>query len=194
VAALFGLGALVGTVGDRFHLHAGVLSYPDVGVLWGQPLWVPLLFGAAGLVLPSANAALLVLAHEREQRGSARRLAAEVLWFLSAYASTALFRRAPALLTIALVVAWGIRVALAPTLDRLLAGPIFALAGPMFEAALSWTGAFRYRHPDLLLVPAWLPALYLHASLMTREAALVFLVRARRGTSTSPSRPNGSSG
>ena len=47
-------------------------------------------------------------------------------------------------------------------------------AGPPFEAALAATGAFSYRQPDVLGVPVWLPALYLHLSLFTRQIHLGF--------------------
>jgi hypothetical protein len=181
VALLFALGAVVGTAADQIHVRAGVLSYPrGSALLPGQPSWVPLLFGAAGVALPLGNAALLRLALERPSPGSIRGVASAVLWFFTAYASTALLQAVPLLLATALVLAWSARVALRPTLDKLLAGPIFAFGGAVFEAWLSSTGAFHYRHPDVGLVPAWLPALYLHVSLMTREACLLFLARTAR--------------
>jgi hypothetical protein len=184
LGALFVLGAFIGTAADQIHVRSGVLSYPRPSQLIpGQPLWVPLLFGAAGVALPLANGALLRLARRRTSPGSARAVVSGVLWFFGAYASTALFQTTPRLLTIALVLAWGARVAHRPTLDKVLAGPIFALGGALFEAGLSSTGAFQYRAPGVWLVPAWLPALYLHASLMTREACLAFLALARDGES-----------
>jgi len=97
-----------------------------------------------------------------------------VVWFYAAYTSTGLFQGTPLALTLALVALWTARLAIAPTMDKAIAGPIYAIAGSLFESALSSTGGFHYRHPDLLLVPAWLPALYLHVALMTREAFLVF--------------------
>ncbi|HVI74556.1 MAG TPA: hypothetical protein VM683_06190 [Anaeromyxobacteraceae bacterium] len=182
VAKLFGLGAFIGTAADQIHVRSGVLSYPRPSALLpGQPLWVPLLFGAAGVALPLANAAMLRATRERPPRSTVRGLAAAVLWFFAAYASTALFQAESRALAIALVSVWAARVALRPTPDELLAGPLFALGGALFEAGLSSTGAFQYRAPDFLLVPAWLPALYLHVSLMTREACLAFLGRGRDG-------------
>ena len=179
---LFGLGALVGTGADQIHVRAGVLSYPRPSeILPGQPLWVPLLFGAAGAVLPMLNAALLRLTPRSASRGSVRAVASASLWFFAAYASTALLQSAPLLLGLALVLVWAGRVALGPAMDKVLAGPLLALVGSLFEAGLSSTGAFQYRRPDVLLVPVWLPALYLHASLLTREAYLAFLSRRRGG-------------
>jgi len=174
VPLIFALGAVLGTAGDQLHLRSGVLScgWP---LLFGQPLWVPLVFGAAGVVLVLSHAPLLRLARGRPPRASGLGFARSVLWFYAAYACTALFRDAPLALTAALVGAWAARVALAPATDKLAAGVIYAIAGAVFESALSATGAFHYRRPDLLLVPEWLPALYLHVSLMTRKAYLVFV-------------------
>jgi hypothetical protein len=143
-------------------------------MLSGQASWVPLLFGVGGLLLVVGHAVLLRVTREQAPRASRGHLASSVLWFFAAYTSTAVFRHAPLQLTLALVVAWAVRVSLAPTREKVLAGLVYAIAGPLFESALSSTGAFGYRHPDLLLVPAWLPALYLHVSLMTREGYLAF--------------------
>lgn len=170
---LFALGATIGTVADQLHVRSGVLAYPHPAPwLGGEAPWVPLLFGAAGVVLPLSNAWLLRLSRGPPRPAPLRDLAAAVLWFFAAYLSTALFQGAPLRLAAALGVAWLARLAAAPALDAAVAGPAFAVAGSLFEAALSSTGAFRYLRPDLLLVPAWLPALYLHASLMTRAAAV----------------------
>jgi hypothetical protein len=148
-------------------------------MLSGQASWVPLLFGAGGLLLVAGHEVLLRVTREQAPRASRAHLASSVVWSFAAYASTAVFWSAPLRLTLALVVAWAVRVAFAPTREKLLAGLVYAIAGPLFESVLSSTGAFHYQHPDLLLVPAWLPALYLHVSLMTREGYLAFL-RGRR--------------
>jgi hypothetical protein len=175
IPLLFALGAVLGSAGDQLHVRWGVLSYARGSpLLFGQALWVPLLFGAAGVALVLGHAPLLRLAREGSARASGRGFAASVLWFYAAYASTALFADARLALGAALVLTWAARVAVAPSADKLMAGVLWAMAGPLAEAALSATGAFRYRRPDVLLVPAWLPALYLHVSLMTREAYLVF--------------------
>lgn len=172
---LFALAAVLGTAGDQLHVRFGVLSYPRGSpLLFGQALWVPFLFGAAGLVLVLGHAPLLRLVHDRSSRGSRFGFAISVVWFCGAYASTALLAGSPLILALALVGAWGARVRMAPKRDALLAGVAYAILGPLFESTLSATGAFHYATPDLLLVPQWLPALYLHVSIMTREAYLLF--------------------
>ena len=136
-------------------------------------------FARSFLACSAPHELLLRLAPAPAAQGSARGLASAVVWFCAAYASTAQFQAAPLPLALVLALAWCGRVALSPTVDKLLAGPIFAVGGALFEAGLSSTGAFHYRHPDVLHVPVWLPALYLHVSLMTRDACLVVLHRAR---------------
>jgi Protein of unknown function (DUF2878) len=181
IPSLFALGAVLGTAGDQLHVRWGVLAYARGSPLvLGQPPWVPLLFGAAGVVLVLGHAPLLRLAPDRSARASGPGFAASVLWFYGAYACTALFADRRLALTAALVAAWGARVAAAPAADKVPAGVLWAIAGPLFEAALSASGAFHYRRPDVLLVPVWLPALYLHVSLMTREAYLFFFRGKRR--------------
>jgi Protein of unknown function (DUF2878) len=172
---LFALAAVLGTVGDQLHVRFGVLSYPHGSpLLFGQALWVPLLFGLAGVLLVLGHAPLLRLGPAGSARGSRFRFAMSLVWFYGAYASTALLAPTPLILAVALVGAWGARVVVAPKPDQMLAGVLYAIVGPLFESALSATGAFHYTRPDLLLVPQWLPALYLHVSIMTREAYLLF--------------------
>jgi hypothetical protein len=191
IPLLFALGAVVGTAADQIHLRSGVLSYPrGAAAPFGQPLWVPLLFGGAAVALVLGHAPWLRLGREGAPRASSARFAASVLWFYAAYAATGLLHGTPRVLALALAALWAGRVAIAPTVDRAIAGPLYAMAGTLFESALSSTGAFHYRAPDLLLVPAWLPALYLHVSLMTREAYLVFFPpRPAGATLASPHAP-----
>jgi glycerol-3-phosphate acyltransferase PlsY len=182
IPVLFVLSALLGTAGDQLHVRFGVLGYARGSpLLFGQAPWVPFLFGAAGVALVLGHAPLLRL-REGSARASTAGFALSVLWFYAAYAATALLASAPVVLGAALFAAWGARVAATPTADKVVSGVLYAIAGPLFEAALSATGAFHYRRPDLLLVPLWLPALYLHVSLMTREAYLVFFGGAPRGS------------
>jgi hypothetical protein len=182
VPVLFGVGALIGTAADQIHVQSGISVYPrPSSLLFGQAWWVPLLFGAAGLALASWHAVLLRLTGEQTPRASSLGVARSMLWFLAVYASTAAFQHTPLRLTLALVLVWIARVATAPTKEKVIGGPILAVGGSLFEAALSSTGAFHYQHPDVLLVPAWLPALYLHASLLVREACLAFIARPRAG-------------
>ena len=165
-------GAVVGTLGDQIHVQSGVLWYrhPALG---GQSVWVPFLFGTAGVGLVHAHR-LFLRPKPGEPAPPARSLVVPGLIFAAAYLATGIGRSRPLLVAAALTVAWMIRLLLHPAGDKVAAGLAFAAGGPLFEAALSATGAFSYRHPDMLGVPVWLPALYLHLSLLTRQIHLVF--------------------
>jgi hypothetical protein len=167
--ALFVAGAIVGTLLDRIHVAAGVLWYTHPA-LAGQAVWVPLTFGVGALLLMSGH--LIFPPHERPAAPAT--LAAPALGLLLAYLATAALADRALLLTLVLLVAWIVRVLRDPTADKLAVAIAFALGGPIFEAMLSATGGFFYRQPDLLGVPVWLPALYLHVSLLTRQIALVW--------------------
>lgn len=156
--------------------------------MFGQAPWVPLLFGASGLALTAGYAGLARLAGERAPRATLPELARSLLWFFAAYASTAAYQQKPRRLALALVSCWMARVLAAPTAGKLVAGPLLAAAGPLFESRLSSTGAFRYRRPDAMGLPLWLPALYLHASLMVREGQLA-LFPPERPRGFAPGRP-----
>ena len=167
--ALFMAGAIVGTLLDRIHVAAGVLWYARP-VLAGQAVWVPLVFGVGALLLMSGH--LIFPPHGRAAAPAT--LVAPALGLLVAYLATAVLADRPLILALVLVIAWLVRVLREPTADRLAVAAAFALGGPLFEATLSATGGFFYRRPDMLGIPIWLPALYLHVSLLTRQIALVW--------------------
>ena len=169
-AAVFAAGAMVGLVFDRIHVVTGVLWYAHPA-LFGQAVWVPLLFGAGGLVL--VNGHRLFVRHPPTLQPSPFSLVAPAVAFAAAYVATGLWSDHPVWLTAGLVLVWLCRVAIRPTRDRIAAGLAFAVGGPLVEATVSATGGFFYRRPDLLGVPIWLPALYLHVSLFTRQIDLL---------------------
>ncbi len=172
-ALLFVAGAIIGTALDRIHVVAGVLSYVRP-VLAGQAVWVPLVFGVGGMVMVNGHR---LFRRDAAAAPPARSLVLPALAFVTAYVATAVARDTPAMLAAGLVLAWISRLVLHPSGDRVAAGLALALGGPLVEAGLSATGGFHYTRPDLLGVPIWLPALYLHASLLTRQIDLVFRPR-----------------
>ena len=139
-------------------------------MLAGQAAWVPLVFGAGALLLMSGH---LIFPPDEPQAAPAT-LVAPAVGLLVAYLATAVLTDRPLVLALGLVTAWVVRVLRDPTRDKLAVATAFALGGPLFEATLSATGGFFYRRPDLLGIPIWLPALYLHVSLLTRQIALVW--------------------
>ena len=175
-AALFILGAIVGTALDQLHVMGGVLAYPRPAFL-GEAAFVPFLFGGATVSL--------TLFWRLAFRGGAPRWPSAALFglylldFACAYLLTVLLRDLPAISLFALSVSW---VALAaPHGARPLAyGVAVAVAGTLTEAALCHLGLFRYLAAGLLpglAVPLWLPGLYLHASLATRALDQAFFPR-----------------
>jgi hypothetical protein len=180
---LFVLGAVVGTLGDRIHTYWDVLSYPHP-VLFEEAWWVPLLFGVAGIVLVGTQRNIrrwcgepAAVASPSARRTATRELATTFAWFAGAYLSTGLFKAYPVALTAALVASF-----VARALARTQAHPrslwwgalAVGVGGPLFEAALSATGAFAYARPHLWGVPMWLAALYLHAALFVRALERVW--------------------
>lgn len=165
---LFAAGAILGTALDHLHVAAGVLSYPSP-FLFDQAAWVPPLFGFAVVAFAQLHAPFRPPAAGRRPPSWPRLLAALSL-FAAAYAVTALGFRSPVALLGVLVPSWAL-LASGPGFGKRLAyGLLVAAAGTAFESALIALGGFRYlAGPAVLRVPIWLPALYLHASLLTAQ-------------------------
>ena len=165
-------GAVVCTLCDHLHVAFGVLSYahPDV---WGQAWWVPLLFAVStwSVIVGVVPARALFGAEPWRAPVSPAPIVFGGAMFVMAYAFTAFAPAGPNVIVGALVLLWVLRVA--KGVPRWLLGYslIVAVAGPSVEATLSSLGMFSYRSPDLLGVPRWLPALYLHAGLVAGPVA-----------------------
>jgi hypothetical protein len=163
----FAVGSLIGTLFDRIHVATGVLQYPRP-VLAGQGWWVPFLMGGAGVALVSGRMPLLRRLGDRRNDPS-EGLVVSIVWFGAAYLASGLFQSNPLTLASALSMAFVVRAAVykLPAREWLLAVAT-GVTGTLFEAVLCALGSFSYVHPDALRVPAWLPALYLHAALLAR--------------------------
>jgi hypothetical protein len=157
---------LIGAACDQFHVQSELLSYPDPW-LWDQAAWVPLNFavlltGLVAVTIPLARAAARRGVREPRAAG----LAADLAWFVGAYAVSGLVAPDhPDALAIAYVVVWLPRVALRP--DRALLVPYgiaLAIAGCLVEAAEIQLGWFAYAEPDVIGIPLWLPGIYLHGA------------------------------
>lgn len=147
------VGAVAGVLGDQIHVIGGVIVYRDP-LLFGQPWWVPVQYGLAAVV-GYAGASRLRASHERISVASG--------WFLGAYLATAVFQRWALPLALVLGVV-GLARAVRLGVVCLAFGLAVALFGVLWEAGLTFTGAFSYRHPNVLGVAFWLPALYLNAA------------------------------
>ena len=175
--AVAAMGAAVCTLGDYFHAASGVLSYPNP-VLGLQAWWVPPLFALA-TVACVLSAALFggPRGWRAEKAPSLGRVAVDVVAFFVAYASTSAFHDLPNTLLLVLG-AWWIARAVSGLRPWLIAHCLLlAVSGALCEAALSAAGLFSYGAPDLVGVPRWLPALYLHAGIASARL-WIYLARA----------------
>ena len=171
---LFGLGAVVGPIGDAFHVHSGTTDYPkDVfGLyLWRLPFWVPLIFGCAGLAIGLSHPQMDRLLGAPQQRPGSRSLDLVVFGiaaFLGIYAMTAYAPLVPegsldVLIAVSALLMWGL---LDRTWQGLVLAVLTALVGTTTEILLVKLGAFEYLPPKngLFGVLTSLPWLYISAS------------------------------
>jgi hypothetical protein len=147
------VGAVAGVLCDQIHVVGDVIVYRDP-LLFGQPWWVPVQYGLAAVVG-------YLGAHHL--RGGSERLAVASAWFLGAYLATAVFQRWPLPLAVVLGLI-GLARAGRLGVRSLVFALAVALFGLVWEAGLTSTGAFSYRHPNLVGVAFWLPALYVNAA------------------------------
>lgn len=185
LAALFLVGAVLGTLGDQIHVQFGVLYYPKPFLL-GQAFWVPLLFGAGAPLMVHGEAMVQGLTKRGmiAERPPRTAVVLPGILFFAAYFATGLFAAWPIALTVGLTLTWIIRAALITrrrqaTARELLFGAVaMAIGGTLVEALVSAIGAFYYRKSDFIGVPIWLPALYFHLSLLTRTIYFAFVAPA----------------
>lgn len=169
-------GAVLGPLADYLHLATATTRYPlrsfPAGVsLFGMPLWVPLLFGVATLVIGLSHPfADRLLGGKKSRPGARSWLGATsgLAIFLGLYAASAFLPletggwRDVALGLGALSI-WAIWEG---TWQGLLLGTLTALGGTGVEILLVHFGVFDYtpQNANFFGVASWLPALYLAAS------------------------------
>ena len=164
--ALFVFGGIGLAACDQIHLRFGVLRYPHpTPGLFGQPWWVPCLFGLATIVIVATALPFARAARPRTPEAYVSPYASGGIWFLAAYLLSGLAYRWPVPLAILYLVTFVLRVIWrgdrAPILGY---AALLAAGGTLFEAWLSSTGAFAYTVTPWWLVPLWLPGLYLHGA------------------------------
>ncbi len=168
LAVVFALGAVGGTALDHLHVAGGVLAYPDP-VLLGHAAWVPVALGLAAAL--GARLAVLLGRRAIGPRPSWLRLSIDAVLFVGAYGVTAAVPGRTALVAAVLGTAWLARsVGGRDPTWRILHALACATLGIAVEAGLVSAGAFRHRYPDVLGVPAWLPALYACAAPLLADA------------------------
>lgn len=149
------------TVGDQFHVQFGVIGYPGPGVLWGQAWWVPPLFAIAsvGFVVAAWPLAPFI------EKPTRRSIIVDTAWFFGSYVASGLLGHRVVGLTSLFVGLWMYRIA-----NRTDRRPVvwlslaLAVLGTLGESAIHATGAGWYTNRNILLVPAWLPVLYMQGA------------------------------
>ena len=156
------------TAGDQFHTQFGVISYATPGPLWGQAWWVAPGFAVATLGFIASAWPIA----PKIRQPSRSDFVAGTLWFFGSYAVSGALGQHSVLLTLAFAGFWLMRVIGRSDQQMVIAFSIgFAVAGTLAEFALHSTGICRYEPRDFLLVPMWLPALYLQGAPLTLAIA-----------------------
>jgi len=176
-------GALGLTLCDLFfHTLTDALSHDEPG-WFGQAWWVPLVF-AAGTLWFYVSAWPFARRLPPPEPGSLPRA---VAWFVGAYAATGAFHEHPEALAAVLVAVWLGRLAFAARPGIVAAyAVLLATTGCLGEGAIAATGVFEYGHEDVVNVPLWLFALYLHGAQLALTLAGQY-PGARPSLSPSPS-------
>jgi len=170
LALVFLGGAIGGTLLDQIHVRSHVLHYAHPRFA-GEAWWVVPEFGAAATV-----ALLFTLwATKRLWRVSrdAVPIVVDASIFFVAYSASGIFHRHSWIVLVVVLCLWAAMIAFHR--DRkafVLVSLALMIVGPIYESALSSTGAFRYDVTPLVgRVPIWLPALYLNAGVLAASIA-----------------------
>jgi hypothetical protein len=143
-----------------FHTLPDALSHDEPG-WFGQAWWVPLGF-AAGTLWFYLSACFFARYLPEPGPGA---VVSGAAWFVGAYAATGLFHQHPEALALGLLALWLGRLALAERPGIVAAyALLLATTGCLAEGAIAATGVFEYAHEDVVNVPLWLFALYLHGA------------------------------
>lgn len=159
-------GGAACTVLDHLHATHDVLWYPRV-FAWEQAWWVPLLFACASVASVAGAAPIRrALGGRPLEPPTVRRVAADAIGFIAAYAYTSFGHGRPNVVA-AVLLAFFVARASAQPVWVIVYALLVAVCGTLFEAGWSSLGFFYYRHPDAIGVPRWLPGIYLHVALLT---------------------------
>jgi len=177
---LFLLGATVGTGLDAFHVYSDVERYP-APVLFGVAWWVPLLFGAAVVVIGYSHPLVDPLLHHRQRPHRLLLSIGELTWLVLAYLVAASVLDSIAKVGLLAVIYLNFWLLAGRSWQNLLLALVTAITGTLIEMVLVAAGAFSYIHPDMLGVPYWLPCIYACASLAVGDFGRTLIIPQTRG-------------
>lgn len=172
---LFIVGAIGGSLGDLFHVLSGTDGYPPGAIrvpVVGLPLWVPALFGSAGVAIGLSHPwADIKMGRKsgRPQQTHPTRVGAALLMMLGIWAASGFLPLTTGssmdlfIGTCAVALWW----LFDRTREGLQLAFLTAALGTLVELVqVRWIGNFYYIPPATNLggVPSWLPLLYVAAS------------------------------
>ena len=162
----FVLGGVYISLGDRSHIAFGVLSQVDTS-FFGQAWWVPPMFGAVSISLIQGLQVIRRLLGEETPERSPVRLTVAAIAFLVVYSLTGPLGGGGVPLAAVLTLLWVVRLVIwRERRSTIILCLLIAALGPLGEWIVSALGFFSYANPDLLGLPVWLPAVYLHGGLV----------------------------
>ncbi|PJZ53337.1 hypothetical protein [Leptospira adleri] len=145
---------------DQIHVQYEVLKYFHNG-LWGQAWWVAPQFFLATFLMYLG----VFLIRKETGEFDGKKFVLSVLLFAVAYYASGLFATRPYTLAAAYLLFWIFRIFFEKERERfVLFSVLLAISGTLAEGLISRAGLFIYMQPDFLLVPIWLPGLYLHGA------------------------------
>ncbi len=168
-ALLMLVGGVVGAAVDQIHVQCGALTYRNADLL-DQPWWVAPEFAIATLLMGmSLSVASRWVPLER---APAKRIGAGALWFVGMYGVSGLLYERE-VLSAAVIGAFFVARLLRrrPTVFDWVCIGGFGLCGPAFESLWSSTGVFAYEVHGWMVVPIWLPLLYMHGAFLASDLA-----------------------
>lgn len=182
------MAAVLATFCDAIHAHTGTLAYPDPW-LFQQAFWVFPLFFLTFLTMAVGyfwTTKLLphTIAHERSTAPGGFASCIETMTaFGLVYLLSGFGNREPVLLSVIFYAAFFLRLAF--TYDKLFLfglALVLAVSGMLAEGALAAFDLVHYRQPEVVNVPFWLGALYMHGAFALREAMRFFVYGERRAS------------
>ena len=160
---LFLLGATLGTMLDALHVYSKVERYASPA-FFGLAWWVPLLFGAAIVIIVYSHPLVDPLLHHRRHRPLLNSIIA-LAWIPLAYLISASVFDTFTKTGLLLLIYINFWLLTRGGWQTIVLSLVTAITGTLIEMILVAAGAFSYLHPDLLGVPYWLPRMYACASL-----------------------------
>tara|TARA_R110000868_G_scaffold140638_4_gene356473 strand:- start:12 stop:587 length:576 start_codon:yes stop_codon:yes gene_type:complete len=177
------LGAIVATICDANHVFTGALSYPK-----------PFLFGQAWFVFPGFVVAFTFMGLNylfaptffpktaastvSTSSGNQSSLIENLLFFMMVYLLSGFGNQEPILLSVIFYASFLVRWFFSyERMFILLFAIVLGIGGMLVEGVMTQFDLVHYREPEIVGVPYWLGAVYMHGALALREGMRYFVYR-----------------